>query len=93
MLFAPAPPGSTLRDSAERKPSGILSALVFDHGASVSSSFPSRWIAVGPRSSGAGCEAAFRTSPVGCEWKKTKAVIRRGICAWCVAPPSCYWRA
>jgi hypothetical protein len=42
MLFAPAPPGSTLPDSAERKPSGILSALVFDHGASVSSSFPSR---------------------------------------------------
>lgn len=47
MLFAPAPPGSTLPDSAERKPSGILSALVFDQGASVSSSFPfsaeSRW--------------------------------------------------
>ena len=42
MLFTPAPPGLALPDSAERKPSGILSALVFDHGASVSSSFPSR---------------------------------------------------
>jgi uncharacterized protein (DUF433 family) len=41
-LVASVPPGATLPDSSERKPSGIPSAAVDDRSASVSSSFPSR---------------------------------------------------
>jgi len=40
--IAPAPPGATLPDSSARNPSGIPVAVVFDHGAVVSTSFPSR---------------------------------------------------
>ena len=40
-LVASVPPGATLPDSSERKPSGISSAAVDDRSTSVSSSFPS----------------------------------------------------
>jgi hypothetical protein len=39
--FAPGPLGTTLPDSSERNPSGIPVAVVFGHGAVVSTSFPS----------------------------------------------------
>lgn len=88
MVSGPAPPRSTLPDSPERKPSGILLAMVFDHGASVSSSFPSR---VNLGGSPLLLRRFQKTIPHLRLWggvgEEKQDARNRGSCAQCVAPP------